>query len=437
MASPKFSLQRIKEAVIFKTHNTKLYSALKTFFRSMDMSWGNTETAHAQMLEGKPIIVLGQKFFDTQVQSEEEAAEVVLHEIMHHLFQHLHRLEKGELKTHDFRHVHLAMDAMVNAYLHQENCAGFMERYYDDLDEYAFLRPGSREFKLTQGKWPFQKILPAYKVSYDLFHEFEDFYVRKIQRLGGTLEEAIAFFETHFPNPPKKDSPKLLGNPKGLTTGKPNEMSPSNVFGSNEAEQILRQLGLKHASEEAKNNFAEVIRKITTVVKKPGNVLYGRYQSRRVPAKLSRRDILRVERGMLLFDRTEYRTQEVWIFFDDSGSMKDYRQFIVDLAKTLSSFAVKVHAIVWAEEITEFPYSKLIKGEFPNVGGGTDGEVVAKYIRDNQIAQAVIVTDNVAGGLQTKIEAQVFLCLVKGSDTEGSFSDKRKVPHCQKYWLEI
>ena len=463
--STRFTLEKIQETLIFKALTAGVFQPLRSFFKEMDLEWGEAQSAYATRRNGRAVIVLGPKFFDENLENEGEAAEVVLHEIMHHLFLHLHQLEEFAGRGYSHRIQNIAMDAVINAYLSSIKCAGFMERYYKDEEEYAFLRPGSEEFCMPYGPGGMLK-KPVEQIDVDQYSSFWRFY-RELYRLEVKLEQSLSFFQRHFPDSKEDKNQQLLGGHgkpspdqkqgqqkpeagkqkeeekkeskgKGEEKKKQQQGSPdeSGIFRSEDAEQILRDLGLKRASQKAKDNFAEVIKKITTSVRKPGTVRTGSTQSRRIPAKLGRRDMVNVERGRDLFGRAEYRMREAMLLFDISGSMDAYRQFVIDLAKALNRAEVKVRTAVWADGIQEVSYDEFIAGKFPDVGGGTTGEVVAEFINDNKIPQAAIITDNAAGSISTKISAKIYLCLVEGAWIEGSFIDPVHVPNCEVYHLE-
>lgn len=444
----RFSLAGIKEALIFKAlASGKLYQPLRSFFKDMELKWGDADTAYATLLEGRPVIVLGPTFFNEKVENEGEAAEVLLHEIMHHLFRHLELMPGFLERGFSQRTQNLAMDAVINAYLHSVGCAGFMKRFYPDEEEYAFLRPDSSEFMVVGS---FGRKRPLEDVDRGKNWEFQNFY-RSLYRLSVQLEESLQFFQQHFPEAKRNQLPLLGGHKPIGGTGKGREAGSGKtgsgtaaggsgqgegVFSAEEARQILEDLGLKRASKQAKDNFARVIAQITTTAREPGPVRTGTTQSKRIPAKLSRRDMLRVERGQDLFTRAEYRMREAWLFFDYSGSMDAYVRFAIDLAQSLGRSGIRVHPVIWADGIVEVPLAQFLRGEIPDVGGGTTGEVVAKYLNDHNIPQAAIITDNYAGEITTKVSARVYLCLVEGATTSGSFINPKVIPHCHVYELE-
>jgi len=471
----RFALLKIKEALVMKAMASRLYQPLRSFFRGMELVWGEAETAHASLKNGCPVITLGVQFFNEKVQDEGEAAEVVMHEIMHHLFRHLDQTDWSE-KGYSDSVQNLAMDAVINAYLNSVGCAGFMARFYQDEGEYAFLRPGSEEFsrkgflgkKETIQKWGNDHMF-CYHAWNKKAMEFLMFY-KDLYKLQVSLEQSLEFFRNHFEKPdnklpmlgshtsgqPKKgkgaNKPQPASSKPGPGAGKNGEsadsqprgpeqdpngtQSASGIFPAKEAQAILESLGLKPAIPKAKRTFSQVIQKITASVSRPGVMRAQATYSRRVPAKIGRRDMIGIERGREIFTRPDYRTREVILMFDVSGSMTVYRQFVIDLAKSLVRTGVKVRPIVWAVGIQEVPYAQFIAGEFPDVGGGTQGEIVAQFINAEHIAQTVLVTDNCAGTIVSKVQAKVHLCLVEGSSQTGSFADKTAVPHCETYWLE-
>ena len=198
-------------------------------------------------------------------------------------------------------------------------------------------------------------------------------------------------------------------------------------------------LGVKDAGKKAKDNFAKVIREINMNTGRPGKQRVGTKMSRRMPAKLNRHDMINIERGRALFTRPQYLRKEVWIFFDVSGSVAKYVPFVIDLIRTLRRSDQTVHCVCWAERAEEVRYGELVEGNIPeHIGRNTTkGECVAAFIAARHIAEAVIVTDNVAGELKTKISGNVHLCLTPRPQSGGSFRNKRMVPSCTVYDLEL
>src|SRR5262249_11934892 len=92
---------------------------------------------------------------------------------------------------------------------------------------------------------------------------------------------------------------------------------------------------------------------------------------------------------------------------------------------------------VWADEVKEASLEDLMEGKIPDAGSGTFGEGLAQYIASKKVKQAIIVTDNQAGPITTKIDAEIHMCLVGGSTTVGSFADKSVVPRCHIHELDL
>lgn len=424
-------LLQIKEALAFRALEGGFITPLKSFFREMDLEWGDTKTAHAELRDGKPVIQLGREFFEAEDVSTAEAVDLVMHEIMHHLFAHLLHGKDFEAAGYDSSIQGLAMDAAINAYLASVKCASFMARYYLDRGVEAFLRPQSHlAFRHGRDSW-----------------ERENFY-KKLSRLEASLEECLEFLKEHFSATETQKVKPLGGHGKdGGQLGKkgnekPAPSVPGNVldgglFAGDEAESILGALGYGRANDGAKKSFAAVVKKITAILKKPGSQRQGMRMSRRIPAKLGRRDMLNVERGRDLFSRGEYRLREVWILPDLSGSMDKYVPFIIDLVASLKRSDIEAHVAVWADSIKEVSTADFKQRKLPGVGSGTNGEAVAKFIAEHRLSEVVIVTDNAAGDLTTKVLAKTHVCLVERSDKSGSFLDRSKVPLAQSYDLVI
>ena len=123
----------------------------------------------------------------------------------------------------------------------------------------------------------------------------------------------------------------------GASTGRDGDQSSSSgagglnggLFDAAEAERILEAIAVGQPTKKAGSNFQEVIRQVTFSTRKPGVVRSGTRMSRRMPAKLNRRDMLGIERGETLFTRTEYLRRKVVIFLDVSGSVDQYLPLVL------------------------------------------------------------------------------------------------------------
>lgn len=577
------SLTEVKAAVISKASAGGFLSPIISFLKDMSLEWADVPTALATQRDGKPVIMLGRAFFAKHVKNESEAADVVLHEIMHHVFLHLARSEHYTALGYSFHLQNLAMDAIINAYLARFNCAGFMERFYKDVGEYSFLRPNSDVFGVSVNWILFQKVRPLKKVDEEKYEIFRQFYFRLYQ-LQITLEDALIFFAKYFPD--AKQSKPLLGNHsqsqgkqsqnqngqgQGQSDQKPgqsdgknsassaggssnnsgNEEKPQSAAGSagsaspgdgqdknpgqqsngaaagqaasqngnadqsaeegagpsnqpdpgekpedkteptakqdkadskpenqeqNKGEagvapensskpenkpenkppvepqkkpadplinplqiaEVFKTMAAQAASRQARNNFDKVIKKILENSDKPGLNKDEWQLSRRVPAKLNRRDTVNVERGKELFTRNQHVQKEVWLLPDVSASMTRYLPFVVGLIKTLKRRDIQVRVACWSERIREVPIEEMFKNQLPmGLGFGTNGEALARFMNQEGIKEAVIITDNEAGMIYTPIKGFVHLCLVEDSRQNGSFLNPKTVPRIETYQLKL
>jgi len=432
-------LRRIKEVLVIKALAGNFLQPLRSFFKDMQLGWTDCGTAQAKKIGDLSMIELDRQFFAAQVQDYNEAADVVMHEIMHHLFAHLHIARQFQEQGYNDALQNVAEDAVINAYLHRIGCSGFATRYYEDEDEYAFLRPHSCVFKNTAGWFGKKRAVTLQLLGQSEQMEIRNFY-EGLYRLGITLEKALEFFKKHFPKSAERQL--LIGSHAGRAksdgTKRGEKPQVESVFSNEEARAILDALHIMLPPQTARNNFAQVIQRITTAVNRPGNRRTGTTLSRRVPAKFSQRDIIRLEQGRDLFTRTIYKCKEVWIFMDISGSVAEYIPFVAGLVVSLRQSNLAVRAVCWANRIREAELMDLCKGLLPaDLGSGTDGEVVAAFLVQEKIAQAIIITDNYAGKLETKIPSQVHVCLIGIFSKEGSFLDRAKVPHSHAHVLRL
>ena len=438
--------------------------------------------------DGRPVLFVSKSFIERNCEHDSDIADLIFHEVFHHILRHL---EPENAEREVPKHVEdLALDSIINAHLHAIGSAGFMVKYYPDQIPYSFLRAESKTFKSAENeKKTFASRILHFRVNGKLRKsslaesECGSFY-EKLYALKITRREAIDFFEALLAEEPP--DLKLLGNhgqSGGLAasgairaaestdahslprsdeknTGSDRKKWRSDeavhawvgsehthssahgkeagggVFDLNQMRLILEALGLKKADEKAKNNFALICRRITTLSLNPGKFRIGTTYSRRLPAKLNRRDLFSIERKKYIFDRGLHVSKEIWIFFDYSGSMDSYRRFMIDLAHSLKRNDYSVRVAVWADGVSEISLEQFLTGKIPDVGHGTHGEQVSRFLKESRIRQCVIVTDNYAGAIQTKIATRIFLALVKGAAEKGSFLDRERVPDLHVFPLE-
>jgi hypothetical protein len=429
-----FSLEDIKNFFFCKCIEHGILEPLKRFLRKMVLVWGDTPTAHAEVRNGVPYIVLGREFFANEVKNLDECADILLHEIQHHLRVFENDFEALRRKFSE-NVINLGEDAIINAAQHVigKNRSGdlpgfarFMERFYKDEGASAFLRPNSKNVKVGSGK----------EGEADPGVEF----YRALYNQEVTLEEACEFFVTHFPKVRMRQP--LLGS-HGQATGQPGEGDGQplrvgeSIFSRGEGLEIMRALGLGKVSRRSRDNFKRIVQDIMHSANKPGSVRTGVTFTRKMPAKLSQSDLISIERGREVFRRPIFKKRKFKIFFDVSGSMESYIPFVAALIKSLRRSEFEVELYCWADTLEKVEISALGTTAKPKVGAGTRGEEVAEFLATDKDAAAVIITDNLAGQIETRIKQRVYVCLVPCSSEEGSFLDKAMVPNSSKHKLLI
>ena len=521
MVKEKYPLSKIKDIFTLRCFNSKFYSALKFVLMNLQIEWNEKlPTMAAYKREGYRVIGIGPTFVADNCRHEEDIADGLFHEMMHHVFHHLD-WDKEVAKDHNLANV--AGDAIINAYLHSIDSAGLFQHYYKDVVcwdgnwmPHVFLRPNSERFAvIAHGEEN-----PLSQVDRERYYRFNGFY-QKLYRLEITLEQAVAFFKEFFPEASGKDThhgensegeagdgePQSGeeggeeqptqgkgdesgsegeesddsdaggdGKGKGKTkketengkSDKPVEPTSGDDHGGEgvgnrdgqrgktdqheggyddpheddfldeqTADALLHELGLKKITKKVQNNFEKIIRRITNASDRAGgSVRQGTYRSQRIPGKFGKRNALRFGLGKRQFAHGQYKMEQVALIFDHSGSMWEYIPFSQKLVEWLVRIGKDVRVAIFADYIKEFPVEEMLAGKFPYVGGGTCGEVVARYIQDEKIPEVIIVTDDYAGTLGTRITAKVHLALVEGSTGNGTFSDHAKVPKCTTYQLE-
>jgi hypothetical protein len=464
-ADPPCSLDDIKMELVCMAIRGGFFLPLKSFMHRMHLQWGNTKTAHATLKKGNPVIELGRKFFAEQVlnrgpSSLRYAAQIVLHEILHHLMMHLKTDHVFKARGISHKTINIGEDAIINSFLAKIGEAGFMEIFYNDESYYAFLRPNSKNLNVLRNSEGTEN---GAKSDRDPGPQFYS----KLQSLKMALEESVEFFHKYFrgtdgPKPligthsseeegdqEERESGAEEGEGETIEVGVPNEdgegepsdasieIPVDSIFGRGEALDILRFLKLGNVSREAKDNFNKIIADITQSSKKPGAVRTATQLNRRMPAKLTQYDMLSVERGRNLFRQWSYKRRKFLIAPDLSGSMGRIIPFLLGLTASLNKAENDVECCLWADKVGPCKLEDLGTASQPNVGGGTNGEALAQWLATHPVTDVVIITDNEAGSITTRIKARVHLCLVPNATESGSFLDRGAVPHCKTHKLKV
>src|SRR3989344_4722334 len=448
----------------------------------------------------RPLLLANKDFMETHCENDSDIGDLVFHEVFHHVFRHIEPENIDQSLNQDIvnfyqdsiinAYLHKFGSAgFMGKYYPDELPYSFLHNRTTKLQ----INPAEAlEDRLAENKKTFfqsLKTIGQKNPNQNIKKEYKEFYRRLYDR-NVTNEEAFEFFKKFFTEKPPQGPYLFLGshgsggqqNRPGQDSGKsgkthksgklkPDTKENSNedkggekgtketgsddkeknindldlgrgkeagigIFNLEQIRQILEVLGLKQPDQKAKNNFARVIRQIRMLASKPGRWRKDTRYSKRLPAKINRRDLLNMERDKYLFERGDYKGQEVWLFFDYSGSMDAYQRFMLALVKSLRRDDKIIHIVTWADGIKEVALEEFLQGRIPHVGSGTQGEVVAKFLNENRIKQCVIVTDNCAGQIQTKVSARIFLALVKGASVTGSFLDKTVAPDSHKFELE-
>jgi hypothetical protein len=482
-------LSDIQDKLIFKAQAGRFLTALGRFFREVKLRWSDsTGSARAFRKNGEAIIELSRKFFVDHKLTIDEGAELLMHEISHHLMGHFDPavVERFRKEGYSDEDRNIAGDAIINAALSKVNCGNLMKRFYKDEGIQLFLRPHSRNFHSLKDKSPDADPQKAERLE----RASIDFYFG-LYGQGVTLEMALAFFKEHFSKAGQEMMPDLLGShgknqeqessskeeqAGGGGGAKPNkqaddkanedlfagyrsdegeksneavngnkegELSPGDskgLFAGYDVSKMLQAIGILKASRAAHNNFKKVVKDISVSICTPGATRVGFEMSRRFPSRLGRQEMFNIERERLLFRRNEYRQREVTLLMDLSASMQAYIPFALDLVQSLNRAEMSVKIVGWADRIREITLEELTSGKLEHtLGYGTNGEIVAQYLareRDN-VKQAAIITDNAAGTIATPISTKIHLCLTENSQNCGSFLDRNKVPNCVTHQLKL
>lgn len=332
------------------------------------------------------------QFMDQHINCKEELFSLILHEILHPMFNHFIR-DSGPIEN-------LASDAIINAiismiYCSESNNGQLFKKLYPPKGPEGLLRPLSRmsnsrfsviydrlytnysHSSMTTGELiTALRILlpPTYTLSMDLLGSHKE----SSDLNGEFAKETLEKMATDL----KRVAKRQMGRNAGYSTTLMDMLMDVLRTHISIKRQILQRL----ATDRKVDKFKELCRsrKIT---------------SSPIPIYPSKRDLILLGTGFypgFFHNQIEdigRRNRGLAIYLDVSGSVNEYLPKILGILISLRS---EINSIfLFSNKVYEVPFKALLKGRIKTTGG-TDFDCVAESIMDANLDKAIVLTDGYA-----------------------------------------
>jgi hypothetical protein len=386
----KFVRQILRRALGFE-------SFVATFIKSVRADGKATRTAQIDR-DGR--LTYSLEFVKAKVKSNEDMFSLVMHELMHPLFNHY--LYSGGALTN------IACDAVINATLarffpEQSDAGRLFKRCYPDRGIEMILRAGCvnvRESRFTG--------------------VYDNLYGTKQQHERLTTGELIQTLKV-LCEPPKVGAVLLIGSHSGRERkGAPQEGVPELPQDILEklAGEISRAVASAHSAGHGDTLFGMLTQVLKTHLSMRRKLLtkflteraVGRFLERNrstrrttSPVMLtpSKRDLVLLATGVwpVLFHNRAYsethsRGRGLAVYLDVSGSVEDDLPKILGVLGNMQTEIEKV--FTFSNDVEEVSLKALAKGEGIRTTYGTDFDCVAASILERGYPKAVVITDGYA-----------------------------------------
>jgi len=341
------------------------------------------------------------EFVDKYVEDESDLFSLIVHELMHPLFDHFVH-GSGKLEN-------IGADAVINAIIsrvfsRQSNRGKLFRRFYQDEGMEGLLRP---ESDMNQGR---------YAKLYRLLYMTQD-----TPRLStGEVIQSLKVLA------PENESPEvaLLGSHGNEGDG-PGDASESGEAESKDNERTARlaELLLKAAQEQGGQHAGQCDSLLQLLVqaarsgKSLKKDLLQRYATRRkldkiveqsqrrslsvspIPLHPTKRDLVLMAADIPLFQyhnqlsRPTKDQQGLAVYLDVSGSVLADLPRILGVLHQLRQTLKTI--FLFSNKVVEISFTQLMKGELESTYG-TDFDCVADSIVENRFDRAVVITDGFA-----------------------------------------
>lgn len=332
------------------------------------------------------------QFMDQHINCKEELFSLILHEILHPMFNHFIR-GSGPIEN-------VASDAIINAiisliYCSESNNGQLFKKLYPAKGLEGLLRPHSRmsnsrfsaiydrlysnynQSSMTTGELiTALKILlpPTLTLTVGLLGSHKEHSESDCNYAKETLEKIATDL--------KRVAKKQMGRNAGYSTSLMDMLM--DVLKTHIS--LKRQILQRFATNRKVDKFKELCRnrKIT---------------SSPIPIYPSKRDLVLLGTGFYpgffhnQIEDTGRRNKGLAIYLDVSGSVNEYLPQILGILKSLRS---EIRSIfLFSNKVFGVPFKALLKGKIKTTGG-TDFDCVAQSIVDGNLDKAIVITDGYA-----------------------------------------
>ena len=382
-------------------------SFVATFIRSVRADGKATRTAQIDR-EGR--LTYSPEFVKAKVKSREDVFSLVMHELMHPLFNHYCHAA-GELTN-------IACDAVINASIarffpEQSSTGRLFRRCYPDRGIEMILRSASENVRESRFEGIYTNLYGSHVPQTDRLTTGE-----LIQTLKVLCEPvkvgAILLIGSHCDCERKGASPgSTIELPQEILEKLAGEIEKavksSDVAGHGETLfGMLLQVLKTHLSMRRK-----LLKKFLTE-RAVGKFLEQNRSARRITSPVmltpSRRDLVLLASGVwpVLFHNRAYsetrsRDRGLAVYLDVSGSVHDDLPRILGVLGNMQSDIERV--FTFSNDIVETSLKALAKGEGIRTTYGTDFDCVAASILERGYPKAVVVTDGYADMTDEHMEA--------------------------------
>jgi hypothetical protein len=384
-------------------------SFVATFVKSVRADGKAARTAQIDR-EGR--LTYNPEFVRANVRSREDVFSLVMHELMHPLFDH-HMYGGGALAS-------LACDAVINAaiasfFAGQSADGALFRRLYRDQGVELILRPGCRSHREGRFEGVYESLYPS---------------LPQAMRPGGPLTtgELIRTLQV-LCEPASADAVALIGSHgagearggRAGASGPPQEVAERIAA---ELEKAVKASRLAGNGDALFDMVSEVLRSHLSIRRKllrrflteraVGRFLERQTSARRVTSPVmltpSKRDLVLLASGVwpVLFHNRAYsetrrRGRGLAVYLDVSGSVHDDLPKILGVLGNMQTEVEKV--FTFSNEVVETSLKSLAGGEGIRTTYGTDFDCVAASILERGYPKAVVITDGYADLTEEHVEA--------------------------------
>jgi hypothetical protein len=356
----------------------------------------------------KETIYVSEKFWVDELRTEEDAEQVILHEVFHSILGDTARLKEDS--KHRTQLANIAADMRINRWISGFNVytSSFFEKFYPNTGIHKLLRPNS-EFK------PAERFRGLYNEvwnqnRYNSPQSYDDIF-DTLERTLPKITYNIKFIGSH---PDDKNEDGLKPIPKDIEEAIRDEIiqqlgesgSSGAGYGSDIRSQIVDVL---KTQQKISRKFLQRFAIDHNFNKLKAFFPVSRRRMSPIPINPSKRELFRAALGRppIMWKAKGTKTAEkysgVAIYLDLSGSVHSYLPRIVALISNLNKELTSVFG--FSNKIVEHTLNDLRLGKL-NTTGGTDFDCIASHIIENNFTKCILITDG-EGSLNEKYYQQI------------------------------